>query len=48
VIGNNQLEFYNRFETDSKEDILYFLLFTYEQLELSPDKIELILLDDIL
>jgi len=48
IIDDNKLEFHNRFATDTKEDLLYFLLFTMEQLGLSPEKTDLILLDDIL
>ncbi len=36
VKSNNQFVFYNVFSFDTKEDILYFLLFTMEQLNLNP------------
>jgi len=36
VKTNNQFIFYNVFSFESKEDILYFLLFTMEQLNLNP------------
>ncbi len=48
VLSENKLEFHNSFTTDTKEDLLYFLLFSMEQLGLSPEKTELVLLDDIL
>ena len=35
VYGNRRLKFYNNFLTHSKEDILYFILYTFKQLELS-------------
>jgi hypothetical protein len=48
VLSENKLEFHNSFSTDTKEDLLYFLLFSKEQLGLSPEKTELVLLGDIL
>jgi len=48
VIANNKLELHNFFSIETKEDILYFLLFTIEQLGLSTEKTELVLFDDIL
>ena len=48
MIEENKLELHNSFSIDTKEDMLYFLLFSMEQLRLSPEKTELILLDDIL
>ena len=48
VIEEKKLELHNSFSIDTKEDMLYFLLFSMEQLKLSPEKTELILLDDIL
>jgi len=48
VIEENKLELHNSFSIDTKEDMLYFLLFSMEQLGLSPEKTELVLLDDIL
>jgi len=32
VVENNKLKFYNRFEYNTKEDFIYYLLFTAEQL----------------
>lgn len=48
VIENNKLEFHNFFSVETKEDILYFLLFTIEQIGLSAENTELVLFDDIL
>ena len=48
MIEENKLELHNSFSIETKEDMLYFLLFSMEQLRLSPEKTELILLDDIL
>lgn len=39
---NGQLEFFNSFPYREKEDILYFTLYTLEQLDLRPDGIRLI------
>jgi len=47
VIENKKLIFANSFEFDTKEDFLYYLLFTAEQLNLDPLKFELVLLGDI-
>ncbi len=38
VIKESKLIFYNTFEYDTKEDFIYYILFTLEQLELSPQK----------
>ena len=48
VIEENKLELHNSFTIDTKEDLLYYLLFALEQMGMSVEKIELILLDDIL
>ena len=48
VIEENKLELHNSFSIDTKEDLLYYLLFALEQLGMSAEKIELVLLDDIL
>ena len=47
IIENEKLLFANSFEYDTKEDFLYYLLFTAEQLKLDPEKFELILLGEI-
>ena len=47
IIENGKLIFANSFEFETKEDFLYYLLFTAEQLKLDPEKFELILMGDI-
>ena len=47
VIRNKKLELYNCFEFKTKEDFIYHILFTAEQLHLNPEEFELILLGDI-
>ncbi|MCG9971787.1 DUF3822 family protein [Christiangramia crocea] len=47
ILENGKLLFANSFEYETREDFLYYLLFTAEQLKLDPDKFELILLGDI-
>jgi hypothetical protein len=39
-IENKQLLFYNTFEYSSKEDFIYYVLFTIEQLKLNPETIK--------
>lgn len=41
VIKNKQLVLYNSFEYATKEDVIYYLLFTMEQLHLNPETIKL-------
>lgn len=48
VFEDKKLLFHNCFEHETKEDVLYYVLFTMEQLGLSAENTELILLDDIL
>ncbi|MEE2700512.1 MAG: DUF3822 family protein [Bacteroidota bacterium] len=48
VIKDNKLIIHNCFAYDTKEDVLYYLLFVFEQLGFSPEKTDLILFDDIL
>lgn len=43
VIANNKLLFYNSFKYQTKEDFIYYILFTAEQLQLNPEKFELVL-----
>jgi hypothetical protein len=45
--ANNALKFYNRFDYNTKEDFIYYLLFTAEQLELNPEEFPLILMGAI-
>lgn len=47
VITNGKLILANSFEFETKEDFIYYLLFTLEQLELSPLEVSLILLGDL-
>ena len=47
IIRKNKLLFSNSFMCDTKEDFIYYLLFTAEQLELDPEEFELILLGNI-
>lgn len=47
VIANSKLLFYNSFKHQTKEDFIYYILFTAEQLNLNPEKFELILLGNI-
>jgi hypothetical protein len=43
VIKNNKLVLYNAFDFKTKEDFIYFILFTAEQLEMNPDTFKLYL-----
>ncbi len=43
VIDQNSLILYNSFEYTTKEDFIYYILFTAEQLELNPESVALIL-----
>lgn len=47
VIDKNGLRLYNTFEYQTKEDFIYYILFTAEQLELNPEEFELIALGQI-
>ena len=47
VIANKTLQFYNTFKFSTKEDFIYYVLFTAEQLELNPEKFEFIFLGNI-
>ena len=47
VVSEKKLLFYNYFEYKSKEDFLYYLLFTLEQLNLDREKIQLRLFGQI-
>ncbi len=47
IIENQKLLFANSFKFDTKEDFLYYLLFTAEQLNLEPNEFELIMMGDI-
>ena len=41
VIEQKKVLLYNQFEFGTKEDLLYYVLFTYEQLQLDPESIKL-------
>ena len=47
VLKNKKLELYNYFSFKTKEDFIYYILFTAEQLNLNPEEFKLILLGDI-
>ncbi|WP_230401640.1 DUF3822 family protein [Hanstruepera ponticola] len=47
AISKGNLILYNSFEYNTKEDLIYYLLFTLEQLGLNPESIDVILLGDI-
>ncbi len=41
ILSKKQLHFYNSFNFYTKEDFIYYLLFTFEQLDLDPESIPL-------
>jgi len=43
VIADKKLQLYNTFKHTAKEDFIYYILFTVEQLKLNPEKFELVL-----
>jgi hypothetical protein len=47
VIQNKQLYFSNSFSFETKEDFIYFILFTFEQLKLDAEEIQLYFTGDI-
>ncbi|PCH78509.1 MAG: hypothetical protein COB98_00070 [Flavobacteriaceae bacterium] len=47
VLKNNSLQLYNSFTITCKEDFIYYILFTTEQLQLNPEIFELVLLGTI-
>ena len=47
AIVNNGVEFYNTFEYQTKEDFIYFILFTIEQLKLDPETIQTKIIGEI-
>lgn len=47
VLEQNQLKLYNTFEYSTKEDFIYYILFTAEQLQLNPEAFPLVLLGHI-
>ena len=42
VIKNKKLQFFNSFQIGSTEDLLYYILFSLEQLELDPKKVQML------
>lgn len=47
IVANGKLQFYNSFEYTTKEDFIYYILFTAEQLKLNPESFELIFTGNI-
>ena len=47
AISEKKLQLYNTFSYKTKEDFIYYVLFTAEQLKLNPEKLELKLLGNI-
>lgn len=47
VIKNNRFELFNCYKFNTKEDFIYYILFTAEQLQLNPEELKLVLLGDI-
>jgi hypothetical protein len=47
VVQKGKLLFYNMFEFSTKEDFIYYTLFTIEQLKLNPETLEVLLLGDV-
>lgn len=47
VVNNGELILYNTFEYTTKDDFMYYLLFTTEQLQLNPETFSLIFIGDI-
>jgi hypothetical protein len=47
VVERGKLILYNTFEYTTKEDFIYYILFTAEQLKLNPETLNLVLLGDV-
>ena len=47
VMNGTKLTLYNTFEYQTKEDFIYYILFTAEQLELNPENFPLVLVGNI-
>jgi len=47
VTKHNSLQLYNRFEYQTKEDFIYYILFVVEQLDLNTEEIECVLMGSI-
>jgi len=47
VLESNKLILFNTFEYHTKEDFIYYILFTSEQLQLNPEEFPLVLIGDV-
>jgi len=47
VLKNKKLQLYNSFNFETKEDFIYYILFTAEQLNLNPEELTMVLLGEI-
>ena len=47
VIDKSGLRLFNTFDYQTKEDFIYYILFTAEQLQLNPEEFELLLLGQV-
>ncbi len=47
ILNKSKLIFYNTFEYTTKEDFIYYILFTAEQLNLNPEVFKLIFIGDV-
>lgn len=47
MVKGNKLILFNSFEYSSPEDFIYYILFTFEQLQLNPDSVSVKLLGTI-
>jgi len=47
VFKSGKLELYNSFEVFTKEDVIYYILFIFEQLQLNPETIKVNLIGEI-
>ena len=47
VLKNKKLEFFNSFNFKTKEDFIYYVLFTSEQLQLNPEEFVLTFLGGV-
>jgi hypothetical protein len=47
ITNHGKLQFYNSFEYTTKEDFIYYILFTAEQVNCNPETLNLVLIGDI-
>ena len=47
IVSQGKLLLYNTFKYNTKEDFIYFILFTAEQLKLNPETLDLVLIGNI-